>query len=174
MDYLSTLLLLQSTLIGLRENHPRRRATNPGSLLLQGELMDHLNDLIDHEREHMNITKQTTAILSMAWQLKENDEETIKNLGYCSPTNCYLKMALNHLDTIEDLTEHSVSKAAILATAVLKILDSESMNWLPFTQWAIDLDGLITELSELTELSVDQSILFNAFRLASIAGRNDI
>ena len=83
-------------------------------------------------------------------------------------------MALNHLDTIEDLTECSVDEAAILATAVLKILDSESMNWLPFTQWSIDLDGLTTELTDLSDLSVDQSILFNAFRLASIAGRNDI
>ena len=54
MDYLSTLLLLQSTLIGLRENHPRRRATNPHGLLMQEDIMDHLNDLINHEQAHLD------------------------------------------------------------------------------------------------------------------------
>lgn len=54
MDYLSTLLLLQSTLIGLRENHPRRRATNPHGLLMQEDIMEHINDLINHERAHLD------------------------------------------------------------------------------------------------------------------------
>jgi hypothetical protein len=122
----------------------------------------------------MNITEQTTAILSMAWQLKENDEETIKNLGALpgDPTICYVEMAINHLDTIEDLTECSVKRAANLAAGVLKILDPESLYWLPFTQWSIDLDGLRTQIEDLTDQPVDQSILLNAFRLASIVGRS--
>jgi hypothetical protein len=54
MDYISNLLLLQSTLIALKENHPRRRATNDQSLLMGQELWEHLEDLVTRERASLD------------------------------------------------------------------------------------------------------------------------
>ena len=54
MDYISNLLLLQSVLIVLKENHPRRRATNDQSLLMGQELWEHLEDLVTRERASLD------------------------------------------------------------------------------------------------------------------------
>ena len=50
MDYLKDLLLLQSVLIALKENHEGSRATNDGSLLMDPQLWEHLEDLIEDAR----------------------------------------------------------------------------------------------------------------------------
>ena len=54
MDYISNLLLLQSTLIALKENHPRRPATNDQSLLMGDRLWEHLEDLVSRERASLD------------------------------------------------------------------------------------------------------------------------
>jgi len=54
MDYISNLLLLQSTLLTLKENHPRRWGTGPEDPLMDQQLSRVVDDLVAREIESLD------------------------------------------------------------------------------------------------------------------------